>query len=296
MAVALSGSVVMAATTYAGSGEQVSAKGVMKPIASSCSSRPIQPLFSRYAQTSKVWTLRGIYRSFEDVEMQEIDEFDGWGVDLELTVPLNDQWQMRAYIPLHTEGDAVDNVTGEGVDVDGDGGTFDYASLMFDYQFKSTEQGSDWNMSAFFGVGTALNYLISTYDDTGIIDKINHRGAAFYLGMNMDRQLNDCWTLITNVGARYHWESDDLHPNDGSDVFWMFDASAAVVYAPQDAWIYPVLELVYQGTLDDYFSLQVVPQLILPIGEHVDVNAGVSLGLLDDGPSTEARVQMSVHF
>ena len=57
-----------------------------------------------------------------------------------------------------------------------------------------------------------------------------------------------------------------------------------------------MIELVYQGSFSAYNSLQVVPQVVVPIGEHVDVNAGVSLGLLDEGPSTDARVQVTARF
>ncbi|MBT8045213.1 MAG: hypothetical protein KJO79_09710, partial [Verrucomicrobiae bacterium] len=60
--------------------------------------------------------------------------------------------------------------------------------------------------------------------------------------------------------------------------------------------IYPAIEVVYQGDVSDYNSLQVVPQVMIPIGSHVDISAGVSIGLLDDGPSTEARAQLNVRF
>ena len=57
-----------------------------------------------------------------------------------------------------------------------------------------------------------------------------------------------------------------------------------------------MIELVYQGTFSNYNSLQIVPQVIVPIGEHVDINAGISVGLLDDGPSSDGRVQMTLRF
>ncbi len=115
-------------------------------------------------------------------------------------------------------------------------------------------------------------------------------------GFKADKQLNDCWTFVGNVGGRYYWDSDDIHPNGGSDMFFLLEASAAWIYAPRNAWVYPAVEVLYQGTVSDYNSVQVVPQIIIPIGSHIDLNAGVSVGLLDDGPSTEARVQLNISF
>ena len=279
-------------------GEASSAKNVVPvvvPAAPECSERQIQPLFSRYAQTTKKWTIRGSYRSFTDTELQEVDSFDGSSYDFELTAPLSERWQMRLYYPIHTEGDGRYTDDGQNVDIEGDGGTLDFPSLIVDYQFKQANTAGEYNLAAYLGFGTSLDFLEGE-NETGGIDRINHRGAAVLFGMKADKQLNHCWTFIGNLGGRYYWESDDIHPNDGSDVFFLLDASAAFIYAPPNAWAYPMIEFVYQGSLSDYNSLQVVPQVVVPIGEHLDINAGVSLGVLDDGPSTDARVQMTLRF
>ena len=279
-------------------GDSPSAKNVVEvvvPPAPECSQRQIQPLFSRYAQTTKKWTIRGSYRSFKDMELQEVDSFDGTSYDFELTAPLSERWQMRLYYPIQTEGDASYTDSGEDVDIDGDGGMLDFPSLIVDYQFKQANSAGEFNLAGYFGFGTALDYLEGK-NTTGGIDRINHRGANVLFGLKADKQLNHCWTFIGNLGGRYYWESDDIHPNDGSDIFFLIDASVAFVYAPPNAWAYPMIEVVYQGSVTDYNSLQVVPQVVVPIGEHLDVNAGVSLGVLDDGPSTDARVQMTLRF
>ncbi len=287
---------------YAGS--DASAKGggdsakavIVQPVEPECSSRQIQPLFSRYAQTTKKWTVRGSYRSFTGVGLQEVDEFDGSSYDFELTAPLSERWQMRLYYPVQTEGDAQEIRSGDDVDIDGDGGMLDFPSLIVDYQFKQANSAGEYNLAAYLGVGTALDYLESKNLNTGGLDRINHRGSAVLFGMKADRQLNQCWTFIGNLGGRYYWESDDIHPYGGSDQFFLLDASAAFVYAPRNAWAYPMIEFVYQGSFSDYNSLQVVPQVVVPIGEHLDINAGISLGILDDGPETDARLQMTLRF
>lgn len=275
-----------------------SAKGgvVIAPPVEPCSDRAIQPLFSRYAQTATQWTLRAGYRSFKDVELQEIDELDGTSYDIELLVPLSESLQIRLYYPLKTEGDARDIASGNDVDVDGDGGLLDFPSLTLEYQFKKANGVGDYNLAAYLGVGYVRDFLQSETQPNGRIDRINHRGAALLFGIKADKQLNNCWTFVGNLGGRYYWDSDDIHPNSDSDRFFLIDASAAFVYAPSDAWVYPAIEVVYQGDVSDYNSLQVVPQVIVPIGSRVDLNAGVSVGLLDDGPSTEARLQMNVRF
>ena len=48
--------------------------------------------------------------------------------------------------------------------------------------------------------------------------------------------------------------------------------------------------------MSDYNSVQVVPQMIVSAGSHVNFNAGVSIGVVDDAPNTEARVQMTLRY
>ncbi|MCP5538046.1 MAG: hypothetical protein H7A51_17665 [Akkermansiaceae bacterium] len=296
--IAIMSGVVLALPGYAG--EEASPKGVIAPPAPECSTRELSPLFSRYAQTAKAITLRAGYRDFKDVELQEADSFDGTTLDAEIIVPLSDSLQLRFYYPYSTDGEARHIASGSSMDIDGSGGLLDYPSLILDYQFKHATSPGDYNLAAYFGIGYVLQHLeakITTPGKTyGSIDRYNHRGAVALFGLKADRQLNNCWTFVGNIGGRYYWDSDDIHPNSDSDKFFLVDASAALIYNPNNAWIYPAVELVYQGDVSDYNSLQVVPQVIIPFGSHVDLNAGVSFGLLDDGPSTEARVQLNVRF
>jgi len=286
-------SLTLPATLQAGD----SSKGVIiAPPVAPCSDHVIQPLFSRYAQTATQWTLRAGYRSFKDMELQEQDGVDGSTYDLELIMPITDRLQARLYLPFSTNADGKDVVSGDKVDIDGDGGLLDFPSLILDYQFKKSTGPGDYNLAAYAGIGYVFNHLEAKNKRTGEIDRLNHRGSAILFGLKADKQLNNCWIFIGNVGGRYYWESDDIHPNGGSDKFFLLDASAAWIYAPSQAWIYPGVELVYQGDLSDYNSLQVVPQVTVPIGSNFDINAGVSIGVLDDGPSTEARLQMNLRF
>lgn len=282
-------------------GEDVSPKGgiVIPIVVPECSERQIQPLFTRYAQTTKKWTLRATHRTFKDMELQEADQFDGTSQDVELTIPLADRLQARIYYPFKTEGDARHVGTGSDLDIDGNGGLLRYPSITLDYQFREATAQGEYNLAAYFGLGNVRQFLEATYLNgkrQGNIDRYNHKGNMAMFGIKADKQMNDCWTFVANAGVRYYWTSDDIHPNDGPDTFFLFELSAAFVYAPRDAWIYPVIEVVYEGSVTDYNSLQIVPQVVIPIGEHIDINAGISVGLLDDGPSTDARVQMTLRF
>jgi hypothetical protein len=279
-------------------GESVSPERgiVATATAQECSTRELSPLFSRYAQTAKSWTLRAGYRDFKDVELKEADSFDGTTMDFEIIIPFNERWQVRFYYPYSTEGDAEAIDSGADLDIDGDGGALDFPSLIVDCQFKQAEAVGEYNLAAYLGVGNVRESIDSTDKTTGRIDRFNHRGSVLLFGMKADKQLNNCWTFVGNVGGRYYWDSDDMNPSGGSDKFFLFDASAAWIYAPENSWVYPAIEAVYQGDVSDYNSLQIVPQVIIPVGSHADLNGGVSVGLLDDGPSTEARVQLNVRF
>jgi len=269
---------------------------IIDPPVEPCSDHAIQPLFSRYAQTATQWTLRVGYRSFEDVELQEVDELDGTSYDIELLIPFSEKLQLRFYYPIQVEGDARDILTGSDVELDGDSGLLDFPSLTLEYQFKKAASPGDYNLAYYFGVGYVLNKVDTVNERSGQSGQINHRGGAVLLGLKADKELSNCWTFVGNIGGRYYWDSDDIHPNSENDAFFLIDASAAFIYAPSGAWVYPAIEAVYQGDVSDYNSLQIVPQVIIPIGSNIDLNAGVSVGVLDDGPSTEGRLQLNVRF
>lgn len=257
----------------------------------------LQPLITHYARTATKYTLQMGVRYFDDIELQEADHFDGYTVDAELTVPFLKRFQLRLLYPAYTDGearvtDAGNPAKGETVDVDGRGGVFDFASAFVDYQWMKAEDPTGWNLAAYGGTGTVLDPL-----DTSIDDLYNHRGRVGLFGLKADKTFSERLTGLANLGARYYWESDDLHPkNDDEDVFWFMDASAAVVYNPFDRWLYPVLELVYQGDLGSYNSLELAPEVIVPFCEHFEMKAGAGFALTSDGERWQARLQAVVRY
>ncbi len=73
----------------------------------------IQPIFTRYAETVKKITFNSSLSLFHDVQLQEADEFNGWSVDADLTIPIpyTKTFQLRLEWPFYTDGRArvIDN-------------------------------------------------------------------------------------------------------------------------------------------------------------------------------------------
>jgi hypothetical protein len=271
--------------------------------------RDIKLINSYYAQTVSTVTLRGGIHYFDDMKLQEADNFDGYNVDFELTVPLLKDLQFRFYYPAYTDGDAIAYADGnggyhpEGIDVDisGSGGILDFPSINFDYQFMHADGPEGYNLSVTTGVGYILRYLMVEDDDNKEVDRYNHRGAVWLFGLRMDHALNSWLDVVANLGGRYYWDSDDIYvDNPDDDIFWLVDASLALVYNTRDSesgvWVYPALELVYQGDLGDYNKFEIVPQLIVPLGKHLDVTTGVGVGLANDGPDYVAHFNINLRY
>ena len=284
-------------------GEATSTKGgvgVVSPSVARCSSREIQPLFTRYARTSKDWTLRAGYRSFTGMNLQEARDFDAAVMDVELTIPLTERLQVRVYYPFETDGEAYHFEDGGAfVDVKGRGGVEDFPSIYVDYQFKKAAELGDANMMGYVGISHIFSHLDATRQDNGVeLERYNHRGTGAEFGFKMDKQLDHCWTFVGNVGIKYIWESDDLNPSGSGDAYWEMNLGATLIYAPENAWIYPAVELIYDTQLHpgSYSALMIVPEVIIPLGDHFDMSAGFGIGLLDGGPDTDARIALTARF
>ncbi|MDX1486774.1 MAG: hypothetical protein R3268_01140 [Acidiferrobacterales bacterium] len=251
----------------------------------------LQPIFSRYAQTASKLYLDTTLRYFEDVQLQEADDFDGWGLDAEVTYPFRRNMQLRFVVPLYTEGTAVRTEPpnqGAEIDIEGNGGTFDFFSVIFEHQVKANTLD---NLAYFAGGGTRLEELETSTDDV-----FNHQGNVILGGIKFDRYYERQQTqLIVNLGGRYYFSSDDLNPAGGSDTFFMLEASAAAVF---NRWkrVYPVGELVYQGVDFDYNSLLFVPEAIFPVNAGVSVKLGVPIGLTSDGEQLGLRFRVTAQF
>jgi hypothetical protein len=251
----------------------------------------LRPILTHYAKTATKVTFTAEFKAFRDLELQEAENFDGIGTDVELVIPFAKRFQLRLYAPIYTAGSArLVNPPHKNIDIWGWGGTLDFSNVQLDWQFL-TESDHGFNMAVGGGVGYALRYL-----NTSIKDKYNHVGRVLLGGLKFDRKINDLVTVVANAGVRYYWESDDLNPSEGGDSFGHADLSVAGVFNPFHHTVYPVLELAYAGDFSGYNSVTVMPEIIWPINTHFELKAGATLGLTSDGERVGARVQAVARF
>ena len=261
----------------------------------------IQPIFTRYAETAKKITFNATARIFSDVQMQEADRYDGWGVDADLTIPIpyTKRFQLRLFWPFYTDGDArlIDPGhpdTGRRVDVRGYGGVFEFPNIQLEWQFLS-ESNRPLNMAAYGGIGERQRVL---WVDSIDHDVYNHAGQYALFGLKADWRYGEHWRFLANAGARYYFKSDDLNPEGGGsdDEFYLSDFSFAAIYHPWKCPVFPVAELVYQTTFSDYNSLLFVPEVIVGVCKNFELKAGLPIGLTSDGESFGARFQATTRF
>ena len=261
----------------------------------------IQPIFTRYAETSKKITFDASARIFNGQQFQEADNYDGWGVDADLVIPIpfTKRFQVRLFWPFYTDGEArLTNPgqpdTGQKIDIHGYGSMLDFANIQLEYQFLS-ESNHAFNLAAFGGFGLRQGEMKTTTVDD---DVYNHRGKVGLFGLKADWRCGDEWRFVANAGGRYYFESDDINPaGPGSDdVFALADISVATIYHPWSAPVYPVAELVYQGNFSTYNSVLFVPEVIFAVCRNFELKAGATVGLTSDGESFGGRFVGTVRF
>jgi hypothetical protein len=261
----------------------------------------VQPIFTRYAETVRKVTFNANARVFNDVDLQEADEFDGWSVDADLTfrIPYTERFQVRLSWPFYTDGEArvrekgrVD--TGRRIDIRGYGGAFEFPTAQLEYQFL-TEEADGLNMGAYAGYGEKQRHLWTTSFDR---DVYNHDGTVIPFGLRADWHHGEQWRFVANAGARYYNKSDDLNPSGpgSSDRFWLGDVSFAAICRPWEVPLYPVGELVYQGNFGDYHSVLAVPEIIWAACRNFELKAAVPIGLTGEGESFGGRLQATLRF
>ncbi len=265
----------------------------------------LEPIITRHARISEKITVSTTIRGSRDVEVQEAENFDSWGVDAALVVPFFKRFQLRLNVPLYTNGHAYllpTPVTGgsgvattqkkDDIRFHGKGGVFDFASIQLEGQFLTQEQHGI-NMTASLGFAKMLDWL-----KTNSVGRYNHAGEYYIGQIRADRKMNDWLTLVGHLGVRYYYISDDLNPagqSDG-DVFTHYEAFMAGVFDPWKANVFPVLEVAFTGDLHKYNSVLVVPEVIWAVNTHLELKAGVTLGLPDDGERIGFRVQGVLRF
>jgi hypothetical protein len=255
------------------------------------------PIETRPAQTLSGITLDSSFRYFTDMTLDEADNFDGWTVDFDLTVPFMDRFQLRVFLPAYTRGDAklrqdvLFQDKGESLDIHGAGGIWDFPSVELEHQLMF-ERDRGFNLGYYLGAGRIIKPL-----DTDLIDgdKYNHRGTVGMGGIKADGGAwNDQVRLLGNFGFRYYWDTDDLNP-EGKSAFGTADLKGAAVFKPWGR-IYPVLELTYLGNFSDVNITTLMPEIIFPLNQNLELKAAVPIGLGGDGNQLGLTAQLGWLF
>ena len=263
------------------------------PAPAESSSPKVDPILTRPATMADSFSVISNARYFRNVKLQEADRFTGYGFDVEVAVPFRESMQFRLVLPAYTRGKArlLKPRTLETITIKGPAGTFDYPTILFDHQISDIDQ-TGYNLSYFIGYGKTIRdwgKLDTTHGDT-----YNHQGDLLRFGLHADglvRNTNVRW--LANAGLRAYIGSDDLNPAETGDDFFLIDLMTAAVFEPWKGSFHPAIELVYQGDIDRYHAVHLIPQVIVPLNSSIDLKAGTSINLTRDGESFGARLQMS---
>ncbi len=261
---------------------------------------PPEPMRTTYAEIGTRAEAKLGIESFSDVELDEVDNFDGWTASAEASIPFAERFRLRLVYPFKTDGDArikkdQPAFPGEKVDIEGYGGVYDFFTLSFEHQlFFAPDRG--YNFSYYLGGGTKADRLDTTKYNPWekSFDIINHTGNVFHAGIKYDRE-QSFGRVLANLGLRYYWQADDIYPGGNKGTFGAADLKAAVVFSPWKM-IYPVLEATYFGDFSDLNQFSILPELLWPIGKHLELKAGANIGLGGTGSQFGGQAQMVVYF
>lgn len=255
-----------------------------------------RPLLTRPAQTEHSVSIIGNFHYFEDEKLEEADQFDGYGIDFELFVPINQTMQFRFILPAYLDGDArlTKPATYQRIDIDGTAGTLDLPSVLFEHQFVS-EEASGYNLAYYLGGGTTIREWGKL--DTTHGDRFNHQGRLLRYGLKYEHESdNGAARWLANLGVRQYFGSDDLNPAQSGDNFKFLEVMGAGVFDTRHESIFPAVEVQYLSDLENYHALLLVPQAILSVHENIDLKTGVPFRLTNNGESWGVRFQMDASF
>ena len=258
-----------------------------------------EPLRTQYADIGDQMELKIGWQSFKGMEVDEVDDLEGWTAMAEFSIPFADRFRLRLNYPFKTNAEAIVKddqpmQQGEKVDVEGNGGVYDFLTLTFEHQLVFAEDAG-YNLSYYVNGGRVPGRLETTKRDLKIpdeFDPMNHTGMVFGGGVKFDR-VHSFGQLLANLGLRYYTDSDDLHPN-GDDSFPALDARLAVVFSPWGA-LHPAVEVTYLGDFSDLNQFSVVPQLLYTY-KMLDLKAGAEIGVGGTGNELGAVLQAGIHF
>ncbi len=233
----------------------------------------IEPIYTKSARVYSSLVFDAYVEYYRGRMFEEIEDVDATELRVDLSFPIFNRAQLRLSLPFYTSGEGVQVENGEKTDLDGNGGTFNFASIGFEYQFLDASQSS-MDLLGYVSIAQRTNRLETSHGDY-----MNHRGKNAKLGARLDTDINPSLRFMTDVGFQYYFDSDDLNPSRNGDSFGNLVASAAIIKHNRN--LKPVLELTYRGDFSDYNNLAIVPELIYSFSS-ADLKLGVPVGITSD--------------
>ncbi|MBF7730977.1 hypothetical protein [Pseudomonas sp. N040] len=272
--------------------------------ASALAAQPPAPMETRSAIPVAGPMLSASAASFSDMELDEVDDFDGWTGSLGFALPVFEHSQLRLDAPLYTDGDG--RATAEpgeesygpvapgdypDLDIEGDGGVWDYTTLEFQSQIWD-ETSHSYVLGWYAGFGQVRESLDAKHDGR-LYDVVNHKGDVYLAGMLAEG--DGGWgRWYMNAGARFYRKSDDLNPA-GDDDFDVADLRLANRFAPLAENLYPVLEVTYLGDFADVNQASLLPELLYAPNDTVNLKAGLTVGA-GDGNQFGGQAEIDFFF
>lgn len=244
----------------------------------------VEPLYTKSAKTYSSYVFDAYAESYKDRQFEEIEEVDALELRVDLSFPILSNGQLRISLPFYTDGDGVREDNGDKTDLDGNGGTFNFASIAYEHQFMDAAS-DNLDLIGYASAGYRTDKL-----ETSHSDYMNHRGKNFKAGVRMGTDITPSILFLTDIGYQYYWDADDLNPARDGDNFGNVVASAAFIKS--DGNLKPALELTYRGDLSDYNNLAVVPELIYSF-DAADLKLGVPVGLSSEADDYGVTVGFS---
>ena len=242
--------------------------------------------------------------SFSDVELDEVKNFDGWTGGVGFALPVFEFSQLTLNAQLYTSGDAKATADpGEeeygpvtpgnypNVDIEGDGGVWDYTTLEFQSQIWN-ESDHAYVLGWYAGFGQVRETL-DAKNDGKLYDIINHKGDV-YLGGLLAEGDGSWGRWYANAGVRMYDKSDDLNP-DHNDDFTVADLRLANRFSPWAENLYPVLEVTYLGDFSGINQTSLIPELLYAPNDTVNLKSGLTFGA-GDGNKFGGQAEIDFFF
>jgi hypothetical protein len=260
----------------------------------------VEPIFTRHAKIYQSPTLDTRVEFFKDKPMEEMDDFDGYGVTLDFTYPINAMSQIEILAPLYTNGDGDYRkpghfADGQSVDVEGYGGVREFPSFIYERRFPWVEGRLGVNAAWLAGAGKRISPLDVDYNGEEI-DRFNHAGYNFQVGLKLDDDIrNGAMSLLGNLRYVMFRDTDDINVT-GDDVnFEILYATGAIMFNKYRNFT-PVLESILEYDFEDYTAFSLAPEVIYTFAEKWDVKLGAPFRLTSDGQKYAAELELTYRF